>query len=165
MGLFSSRSSTSSTNYTDASVDYEPIANQNGLVATDGATVTITDGGAIEAGRAMVEEGNDTVRAIAAMQNDTSIRLGESIINLADNEGARATRIIEGSIRQQGTFLDRVLDMTARTQGDAQNVLNTAMNAAAAANTPADERQQRNVLIGLGLVAAVMVAVAYFGKR
>lgn len=128
-------------------------------------TTNVTDGGAIEAGRAMVEEGNDTVRFLAQMNADTTNRLGASLVNLADNEGNRSTRLIDSSMRQQGAFLDKVLAASMRTQDSAQGVINQAMTAAAAANTPMDERQQRNVLIGLGLVAAALVAVTYFGKR
>ena len=169
MGLFNRSSTSSSTNLNFT--DDRDVTDQSGNTGILGSgntilsTTTITDGGAIEAGRAMVEEGNDTVRLLAQIQADSTAKLGEAIVTANDNAGSYATRVIEGQMRQQGTFFDRVFDITKNTQSSAQDVLNQAMTAAAAANTPADERQQRNVLIGLGLVAAVMVAVAYFGKR
>lgn len=161
--------SSSSTNTT--LIDDRDVTDQSGNTGVIGSgnrlsnTTNITDGGAIEAGRAMVEEGNDTVRLLAQIQADSTANMGEAIVTAADNAGSYATRIIEGQMRQQGTFFDQVLNITKNTQSSAQGVLNQAMTAAAAANTPADERQQRNVLMGLALAAAALVAVAYFGKR
>jgi hypothetical protein len=169
VGLFNRSSTSSQTNI--AFTDDRDVTDQSGLTGIVGngnsqtSIVNVTDGGAIEAGRAMVEEGNDTVRLLAQMNADSTLAMGEAIVTAADNAGSYATRVIEGQMRQQGTFLDRVFDITKNTQSSAQEVLNQAMTTAAAANTPADERQQKNILIGLGLVAAVMVAVAYFGKR
>lgn len=166
LNLFgSSRSSTSSTTNTDNSVDYRPIATQSGVVATDGSNVTITDGGAFELAKASVEEGNDTVRLVAQMQADNTFKMGSALIGLADSQDDRATKLIETGLKSQGEFFDKVLGVTAKTQSDAQGVLDKAMSAAAAANTPATELQQRNVLIGLGIAAAALIAVAYWGKR
>jgi hypothetical protein len=152
-------------------VDDRDVNDQSGTTGIIGtgnsqtSIVNVTDGGAIEAGRAMVEEGNDTLRLLAQINADSSVRMGEAVVTAADNAGSYATRIIEGQMRQQGTFFDKVFDITKNTQSSAQGVLNQAMTAAAAANTPADERQQRNVLIGLGLAAAALVAVAYSQRR
>lgn len=148
---------------TDQSGNSGIIGSRNSISNT---TVTnVTDGGAIEAGRAMVEEGNDTVRLLAQIQADSTAKMGAAIVTAADNAGSYAADVIDAGLRNQATFMGQVFQSVRESQSSANSVLERAMNAAAAANTPADERQQRNVLIGLGLAAAALVAVSYFRGR
>lgn len=167
MGILSRSSSSSTTNL--SMVDDRDVVDQSGNTGILGSNNTIistvTDGGLIEAGRAIVEEGNDSVRFLAQMNADSLKAMGQSIVTAADNAGSYAADVIDAGLANQRDFMDRVFASVKDSQSSANSVLERAMNAAAAANTPADERQQRNVLIGLGLAAAALIAVAYFRGR